>query len=366
MLDRHGNRVDRRNPQDIFTPLYNHQIPPGAGQAVHYEFVVPQNQNEPLTVEVQLQYRKFDTIYLNYVFDTNYVNGAPFTVTNDLPIVTIASDKITFPIEGATIGTPSTIGSQLSTIPEWQRWNDYGIGLFLEGNLGAEKGQLIQATEAFEQVEKLGRADGPINLARVYFKEGRLEEVVTALQRAAKFEPPAPRWTMAWFNGLVNKQNGFLDQAIAEFRSILEDRYPELDQRGFDFSKDYEVINELGQTYYERSKMERGNPGQQKEFLKLAAETFQKTLALDSENLTAHYTLSLVYSQLEDETKAAHHRREHQKYLPDYNAQDLAVSIARRANPAANHAAQATVIYPLQRPDAPELDGAVKNLSSVK
>ena len=31
MLDRDGNRIDRRNPQDIFTPLYNHQIPPGRG-----------------------------------------------------------------------------------------------------------------------------------------------------------------------------------------------------------------------------------------------------------------------------------------------------------------------------------------------
>jgi tetratricopeptide (TPR) repeat protein len=164
----------------------------------------------------------------------------------------------------------------------------------------------------------------------------------------------------------VNKQNGFLDKAITEFRSILEDRYPELDQRGFDFSKDYEVINELGQTYYERSKMERGNPERQKEFLNLAAETFLKTLALDSENLTAHYTLSLVYSQLGDESKAAHHRREHQKYLPDYNAQDHAVTIARRADPAANHSAQATVIYPLQRPGAPELDATVKRLSAAK
>lgn len=368
MLDRHGNRVDRRNPQDIFTPLYNHQIPPGAGQAVHYEFVVPENQNEPLTVEVKLQYRKFDTIYMNYVFETNYTKGAPFTVTNDLPITTIASDKITFPIEGVDVSAAqlAAIAAQTSNIPVWQRWNDYGIGLFLEGNVGAEKGQLIQATEAFEQVEKLGRADGPVNLARVYFKEGRLEDTVAALQRAAKFDPPAPRWIGAWFNGLVNKQNGFLDKAITEFRSILEDRYPELDKRGFDFSKDYEVINELGQTYYERSKRERGNPEKQREFLNFAAETFKKTLVLDEENLTAHYTLSLVYAQLGDESKAAHHRSEHQKYLPDYNAQDAAVTIARRADPAANHAAQATVIYPLQRRGALEVDAAVKEPSSAK
>jgi len=87
----------------------------------------------------------------------------------------------------------------------------------------------------------------------------------------------------------------------------------------------------------------------------MAIEAFQENAALDSENLTAHYTLAQIYSQLGDGAKAAYHRQEHEKYLPDYNAQDRAISIARRANPAADHAAQATVIYPLQRPGAPEL-----------
>jgi tetratricopeptide (TPR) repeat protein len=362
MLDRDGNRVDRRNPQDIFTPLYNHQIPPGAGQVVHYEMVVPEKQIEPLTVDVKLQYRKFDTVYMNYVLGTNYLKGAPFTVTNDLPITTIASDQITFAIEGLE----TVVTNENSKIPPWQRWNDYGIGLFSEGNVGAEKGELIQAAQAFDEVEKLGHADGPVNLARVYFKEGRLDDAVEALKRAAKCNPPAPHWTVAWLNGLVNKQNGFLDKAIDEFRSILEDRYPELDQRGFDFSKDYEVINELGQAYFERAKMEHDNPEARQQFLRLAAGSLNKTLALDSENLTAHYLLGLVYSQLGDETKAAYHRQEHAKYLPDYNAQDYAVSVARRANPAADHAAQATVIYPLQRSDAPGLDAATSTLSTVR
>src|SRR5881394_89626 len=257
---------------------------------------------------------------------------SPSTVTNDLPITTIASDQITFAIEdsSAAAGQPSSLNQQPSTVPEWQRWNDYGIGLLLEGDKGSEKGELIQAAQAFEQVERLGRADGPVNLARVYYKEGRLDDAVAALQRASKFSPPAPRWTIAWFSGLVNKQNGFLDEAIREFRSILEDHYPELDQRGFDFSKDYEVINELGQAYFERAKMERASPERQKEFLNLAVDSFQKTLALDSENLTAHYTLALIYSQLGDEATATKHRQEHAKFLPDYNAQDQAVSIARR------------------------------------
>ena len=345
MLDRDGNRIDRRNPQDIFTPLYNHQIPPGAAQVVHYSFTVPENLDAPLTVEIKLQYRKFDTKYMQHVFGKNF--------TNDLPITTIAGDSITFPVEGvdaAPTNAPSPI------IP-WQRWNDYGIGLLLEGDKGSEKGELIQAAHAFEQVEKMGRPDGPLNLARVYLKEGRLEDAVGALQRAAKTDPPAPRWTIAWLNGLANKQNGYLDKAIAEFRSILEDKYPELDQRGFDFSKDYEVINELGQTLFERAKLERGeeNAARRREFLQQAVARFQKTLALDSENVTAHYNLALIHAQLGDDKLAAEHRKLHERYRPDDNARDRAVAIARRANPAADHAAQAVIIYQLQRPGAPGL-----------
>jgi hypothetical protein len=352
MLDRDGNRIDRRNPQDIFTPLYNHQIPPGAGQVVHYGFTVPEDQSEPLVVEVKLLYRKFDTVYMNHVYGTNYVAGALFQVTNDLPVTTISADRVVFPIEGLVVEDGIVLTPEPSPIPEWQRWNDYGIGLLLEGDKGSEKGELIQAAEAFERVEQLGRPDGPLNLARVFFKEGRLDDAAAALRRAAAFDPPAPRWTMAWLSGLVNKQNGFLDQGIAEFRSILEDRNPELDRRGFDFSKDYEVINELGQTYFERAKQERANPERQMAFLRLAAGQFDRTLELDFENLTAHYNLALIHTQLGDEERAAGHRRYHERYRPDDNARDRAVAIARRRDAAADHAAQSIVIYPLQRPGA--------------
>jgi tetratricopeptide (TPR) repeat protein len=345
MLDRHGNRIDRRNPQDIFTPLYNHQIPPGAAQVVHYSFTVPDDATEPLAIDVKVQYRKFDTIYMQYVYGKSF--------TNDLPITTLASDRLLLPIEGVQ----TEIVDQKTRILPWQRWNDYGIGLLLEGDKGSEKGELIQAAQAFTAVEKLGRADGPLNLARVYLKEGRLDDTVAALQRANQFDPPAPRWTVAWLNGSVNKQNGYLDKAITEFRSILEDRYPELDKRGFDFSKDYEVINELGQTLFERAKLERGeaNRAEREKFLKQAAEQFQRTLAFDSENAAAHYNLALIYQQLGDTARAEDHRRLHERYRPDDNARDRAIASHRRQNAAADHAAQAIVIYDLQRPGAYQL-----------
>jgi tetratricopeptide (TPR) repeat protein len=348
MLDRRGNRIDRRNPQDIFTPLYNHQIPPGASQVVHYRFTVPPEQQGPLTVEVRLNYRKFDTIYMNYVRSPGYTNGMPFAVTNDLPITVLASDRLVFPVEDHS--TPTKTPEQ--SIPTWQRWNDYGIALLLEGDRGSEKGELAEAERALVEVERLGRADGPLNLARVSFKEGRVDEAVEALRRASdsgRFNPPGPRWTIAWLSGLVDKQNGQLDAAIENFRSVLEDRTPEMEQRRFDFSQDYEVINELGLALFERSKMEHGDNERRMEFLRRAAAQFERSLSIDSENLTAHHNLALISESLGDSSKAALHRRLHERYRPDDNARDYAIQAARRASPTADHAAQAIVIYSLQR-----------------
>ncbi len=374
MLDRDGNRIDRRNPQDIFTPLYNHQVPPGAGNVVHYRLHVPADQAGPLAVDVKVRYRKFDTKYMQYVFGKDHVN--------DLPVVNMAADHVVFPIAAARAApttapaapaavavvvsaapaSPTTKPGAPPPFPEWQRWNDYGIGLFLEGSSGSEKGELIQAAAAFEHVARLKRVDGPLNLARVYIKEGRLGDAVSALQRASiGFDPPAPRWTIAWLAGLVDEQNGQLDDAIREFRSILEDDYPELHQRDFDFTKDYEVINELGRALFERSKMERGEEGKaaREQFLQQARDQFERTLKIDSENVTAHYSLALIYQQLGDAQQAEAHRLLHERYRPDDNARDRAIAIARQNNPAADHAAQATVIYDLHRPGAPGLPASV-------
>lgn len=337
VIDRHGNRIDRRNAQDMFIPLYNHQIPPGAADVVHYLLKVPDDARETITVEVALRYRKFDTLYMKYFQKDKFV-------TNDLPISTLAVDRVTFPVAGATMD----VANPNSPIEPWQRWNDYGIGLLRKGETGANKGELRQAEAAFSEVARLGRPDGALNRARAYIKEGRLEEAVVALRQAADHDPPAPPWSVAWFTGLVNKQNGYLDEAIDNFTSLqaMRDR-----ERGFDFSQDYNLLNELGQTIFERAKQERGpeRSGEREQMLRAAIEWFDRTLAIDPENVTAHYNLSLIYSQLGDHEKADQHLALHAKYRPDDNATDLAVAKARMKYPAANYAAEAVVIYDLHR-----------------
>ncbi|MFM7251411.1 MAG: multiheme c-type cytochrome [Planctomycetaceae bacterium] len=359
MLDREGNRINRRNAQDIFVPLYNHQIPPGAAWTVHYGLELPPDVREAVTVNVKLRYRKFDAEYMRFVADKarpgdvpirGHVPGEPYV--DELPIVTMAEDEITFPVTGA----PAPAPSPERKIPAWERWNDYGIGLLVKG-----KAELRLAEEAFQAVETLGRFDGPVNLARVYFEEGRVDEAAAALERAAAHADPAPPpWTVAWLSGLVNRQQGRLEEAEANFRKVLEDRTEEMRKRGFDFSKDYEVRNLLGLTLYDRASQFRGADGAEKRraVLEEAARHFEMTLVLDPENVAAHYNLQLIHGQLGDAEESEEHRRLHERYKLDDNAADRAVSLARSRYPAANFAAEALVIYPLARQGAPELPAA--------
>ena len=347
VLDRDGNRIDRRNAQDIFVALYNHQIPPGAADVVHFAFTVPPDATGAIEVDVKLQYRKFDTTYMRFF------QGDAFT-GNDLPIVTLARDTVTLPIgNGGGEEDPGSFSA-----PAWIRWHDYGIGLLRKGGTG----ELRQAEAAFGEVERLGRAEGPLGRARVYFKEGRLDDAVAALRAGRDFDPPAYPWTVAWFTGLVNKQNGYLDEAIANFSSILDDT-AETRSRGFDFSSDYRLLNELGQTIFERAKQERAAEvsARRRAMMAEAAGWFERVLALDPENVTAHYNLALLAEEMSDPDRAERHWSAHAKYKPDDNARDLAVAAARIRYPAANHAAEPVVIYDLQRDGAFGLSDAHSN-----
>ncbi|UHD15909.1 aspartate phosphatase [Thiocapsa bogorovii] len=338
ILDRDGNRIDRRNVQDVFVALYDHQIPPGAATVVQYALRLPDDLTAPVTVDAALRYRKFDTgLY-------RHLRGSEFR-GNDLPIVTLAADSVTLPIQGGV--EPTT---QTRDIPVWQRWNDYGIGLLRQGR----KGRLRQAAEAFAVVESLRPGDGAMNLARVFYEEGRLDDAADALQRAAASTPPAAPWTMAWYGALIERDLGHLDAAIANLEALAETRFGSARARGFDFSRDYRMLNELGRTLYERARQARG-PSQRAErsvLLERAAERFEQALAEDPESAASHHGLSLVYAELDRPDSAAEHRRLHETYRPDDQAIQRAVTLHRSRNPTADHAAEPIAIYDLQRPES--------------
>ena len=298
MLDRNGNRINRRNPQDIFTPLYNHQIPPGAGQVVHYLLTVPKRAGDdgsrrlPITLKVRLRYRKFDFEYMSLV------HGGDSKVPQT-PVVDLCEDEVTLPVEG---GQP--VPKQESPIkPAWQRWNDYGIGCFLEGGAGQKMGELRQAEEAFQQVidsgDKGAKVSGYLSRARVALDLGQIAEAGQYLEKARETDPQAQWWTRAWLSARVNVQNGQLAEAVRDLEKILDPRYQPR-ERKFDFTRDYLIINELADAYYELAKVHGDDRARRDDLLRRAVKFYERTLEQDAEDLNAHFGLAKCYSQLGD------------------------------------------------------------------
>jgi len=304
VLDRHGNRVDRRNPQDIFTPLYDKQIPPGAGQVVHYRLTVPPDVTGPVELTVRLRYRKFDYKYMEYVHrDT----GRPVP---KLPVVDLCTDRVVLPVAGVAEEVPP----QESPIqPAWQRWNDYGIGCLIEGGpLNPKKGNLKQAEAAFRQLLRMGVREaewhGHVNLARVLIEQGgqrALAEAARHLNAAQACDPPAPWWLLAWFNGIVTAQNAGskqdLDTAIDLFEKIVDPRHQPRHDDGrpkFDFTRDPVVLAELGRTLYKRSTLEPEGSEGERTLLLRSVRAYERALAVDPEDLDSHFGLNQCYEQL--------------------------------------------------------------------
>ena len=341
VIDRWGNRIDRRNPQDIFTSVYNNQIPPGAGDLTRIQFTVPLDVNAPIAISARVLYRKFDATYSAFVFGSEPIPS--------LPILVLAESKLSFSVRKADgsvrIGPArSADDSNLS-----ERWYDYGIALAREGEKSGGRGNMRAAEQAFARVMERGDARGILGAARVQFKEGRLVDAASALARAsaAATDPKSgvSAWTVAWFSALVARQQGNLPEAIALFDRIYRTDFAGARERGFDFSKDVRVMNELAQTLLDLANLtqETTRPDVHRAVALLTA-----SCAIDPDQPSAHWLLARAYDELGDAASAARERALHERCKVDDNAKDEAVRLARERYPWANHAAEASVLYPLR------------------
>ena len=293
MLDRHGNRINRRNPQDIFTPLYDKQIGPGAAAVAHYRVDVPADAAGPVELAARVRYRKFDHEYMQLVHEGRE--------PPKLPVVDLCEDTVMLPVAGVA----PKVADQVSPVkPGWQRWNDYGIANFLEGGTG-KRGNFRQAEEAFRKLLTLDAKDAAghahLNLARVYLEEGRLDEAAVELDKAGKTEPPAPAWSRAWFTAQVNSltasRREHVDAVIADLERLLDPAAQPRD-RGFDFSKDYVVWNALANLLHKRRAYEPPGSDGYRDYLLRAVKAAEKVLALEAEDVEAHDLLMRAYAEL--------------------------------------------------------------------
>src|SRR5262245_37683850 len=332
LVDANGNPINKRNAWSARALVFARLIPPGAADTARFRVTVPPDAKGPLTFTARMNHRKFSwwNTHFSYagvrdpllkdfalspdyddgrwVFtgDTSSVSGALKEIP-DLPVTVIAEDTVTLNLaddagsgaaggRGAVGGRgaagaravrpvpgPERIAADLAAaVPapqgfDRERWNDYGIGMLLQGDL-------VAARAAFEQVTRIepGYARGFVNLGRVYVQEGDHEAALPVLEKALQIDPALA--SAHYFLALSLKARGRYDDALDHLRRAAEQ-----------FPRDRVVRNQIGRILFlERHHAE-------------AVAEFEKTLGVHPEDVTAHYNLMLCYRALGD---AAAEKRE--------------------------------------------------------
>ena len=99
-----------------------------------------------------------------------------------------------------------------------ERWNDWGIGLLLQGDLKGAEYAFTRVTEAEPEY-----ADGWLNVARALIQEGETERAKPFLERALKIDSSLGR--IHFFKAMVEKADGDYDGAVASLRTVTA-KYP--------------------------------------------------------------------------------------------------------------------------------------------
>lgn len=340
LLDRDGHRIEQRNPEDIFVPLYNHQIPPGAADLTHYRIKVPEDAEGRLVVRARLRYRKFNAALMRHAFGPDEGEA----LLKALPVLDLAETTVEIPI-----GRDSGDATTTLEAPPWQRWNDYGIGLVRAGSGGGvAKGQLAQAIEAFAEVEALGLADGALNQGRAMIIEGRIDDAAAALGRAANNPELKWPWALDWYAAAVARENGDLREAARRLERIVAARYPVAVERGYDFARDERVWNELATVRFQLSRGASSDDAAA-ESIAAAERAVARSLSLNPQVAQSWFLAARIREAAGDPDGAAEARAQFDLLRPDDNARDRAIRLARSRSEIADHAAEPVAIYDLTK-----------------
>ena len=332
-LDERGNPINKRNAWMTRSVAYVRLIPPGAADTIHYRLRIPEDAGDRIFLRAKVNYRKFawwltQWAYAgvrdpdhpepqvgaafddgNWVFtgDTSDVSG-PMKMIPDIPTTVMAEMETSLVVVDADAPLPPMAQAQDTTMRG--RWNDYGIGLLLQGDLrGAEA--------AFRQVMAIDPSypDGPVNVARARLQEGDVDAAIPLLEQALALEPGLAR--AHFFLGTALRSFGEYEAAMSNLQAARE-AYP----------RDRVVLGQVGRLHF-----------LQREF-DLAIATFEEVLRIDPEDLLAHYNLMLSYQGAGDPERAAAERVLYERFKADEAAQAI-TGPYRLASPEDNNERQA-------------------------
>jgi Tfp pilus assembly protein PilF len=315
-LDEHGNVINKRNAWMTRSVAYVRLIPPGAADTIHYRVRIPDNAGDRIFFRAKVNYRKFAWWNTQWSYaGVRDKNGPPPSVTTshddgrwaftgntsgvsgqvkaipDIPITVMAQAEASLGVvaRGATLPEVTPVLDRSAR----ERWNDFGIGLLLQGDLKGAEDAFLKVTEMDP-----GYADGWVNVARAQLQEGNVAAAEPMLRKALAVDSRLAK--THFFLGTVLKTNGRYDEALSELR-LAADQYP----------RDRVVLNQIGRVLFLERKFEES----------IAA--FERVLSIDPEDLQAHYNLMLAWQGLGNSPEAAREQLLYARFKADESSQAI-------------------------------------------
>ncbi len=315
-LDGAGNQIDKRNAWQARSVLYVRLIPPGAADVAHFRVQIPKDAQGPITLTAKLNYRKFAHYYTQFAYagqpapgqDKSLIGLAhnslkydfaarniPANVSGEikgeipnLPIVVVAQAETKLALGGS-----KTEWTQVVTKPERERWNDWGIGLLLQGDLKGAEYAFKKVTEA-----EPGYADGWLNVARALIQEGETEAAKPFIKKSLELDPSLGR--TYFFQAMIEKADGDYDAALRSLQTAAS-KYP----------RDRVVLNQIGRILFLKRQYAE------------AVRALEKVNDVDPEDLQMHYTLMLCYRGLGKTVEAEREQKLFLRFKAEESAQAI-------------------------------------------
>ncbi len=330
-LDGDGNKIDKRNAWQARSVLYVRLIPPGAADVAHYLVRIPKDARGPITLTAKLNYRKFAWTYTQFAYagkmppgqDTSLIDAAHNSMKwtynpADIPANVSGKIKGEIPSLPITVLAQAQTRVELGTATDWtpvvrkedrERWNDWGIGLLLQGDLKGAEYAFKKVTEA-----EPGYADGWINVARALIQEGETEAAKPYMRKALEINPNLGR--TYFFKAMIEKADGDYDAALASLRTASQ-MYP----------RDRVVLNQIARILFlKRNYAE-------------AITALDRVCQIDPEDVQMHYTAMLCYRGLGDNAKAEREQKLFQRFKAEESSQSITAK-ARMISPEDNNERQ--------------------------
>jgi tetratricopeptide (TPR) repeat protein len=313
-LDAAGNPINKRNAWQTRSTLYVRLIPPGAADVAHFRVKTPKTARGPIRFTARLNYRKFAWYYtqfayagqpkagqdasllardrngLEYDFEPSLipanVSGAIRGSIPDLPVVTLAEAN-------ATVALGDASWTPVVRQQDRERWNDWGIGLLLQGDLKGAQYAFHQVTAA-----EPGYADGWLNVARALIQEGETDAAKPYIAKALAINPGLGRvW---FFQAAIQRADGDYEGALRSLARVRA-RYP----------RDRVALNQIGRILFLKRQYRE------------AIEALKQVAAVDPEDVQMHYTLMLCHRGLGELDDAAREEKLFRRFKADEASQAI-------------------------------------------